>query len=380
MYSPGRYNNREPLKSGEQRIGNPVNRGCFSRILIDEQENRETLWQASFFLLELNDPNQSMFLEFFIKVAAIFCMVGFGILARKLRLIGSDSTTQLSKLVTWFFYPALVFSSLVENFTLDSLLANWALPVGTIVIMATGYIVGFFAMQFCRFSDDRQKHQFLFQSTINNYSFLPLPIILMLWGEAGVAMLVFSTLGSEIALWTLGIFALTGNRLRRDSLTHLLSVPMVAILSAIAVIALSGLLAGRGLEISPTGVFATLQGSFIEMLDIFGQATIPLAMFLAGSRVADLKLGHFFTMQQVSIVLLRLLLVPAAAVMLLFAMPFPDELMRILLVVAVMPSAIMSVVLSEVYDSDTDFAASTVLTTQLVSIFTIPVWLTLFLG
>ena len=109
-----------------------------------------------------------MFLQFFIRIAAIFCMIGFGVLAKKLRLIGDDATVQLSKLVTWFFYPALIFSSLVENFTLHDLLANWALPVGTVIIMVTGYVIGFLAVRIISFRDDDQKHQFLFQSTISN--------------------------------------------------------------------------------------------------------------------------------------------------------------------------------------------------------------------
>ncbi len=319
-----------------------------------------------------------MFIQFFIKIAAIFCMIGFGILAKKMRLIDSAATSQLSRLVTFFFYPALVFSSMVDNFTLDSLLSNWALPVGTLTIMAVGYIAGFVAVNILRFRGEKEKHQFLFQSTINNYSFLPLPIILMLWGREEVALLVFSTLGSEIAMWTLGIFALTGNRFRLSNLKHLLSVPMVAILTAIAVIVLRSLFSNPAADPVSAGALPEITGAVVNMLDVFGQATIPLAMFLAGSRVADLKLGHFFNLTQVSIVIMRLAIVPAAAVFVLYILPFSPEMMRILLVVAIMPSAIMSVVLSEVYNSDTDFAASTVLTTQLVSILTIPFCLTLF--
>ncbi len=320
----------------------------------------------------------TMFLQFFIRIAAIFCMIGFGVLAKKLKFIDSSATTQLSKLVTYFFYPALVFSSLVTNFTLETLLANWALPAGTIIIMSTGCIIGVIFVKIFHFGDKTQKGQFLFQTTINNYSFLPLPIILILWGEGGVAQLIFSTLGSEITLWTLGILVLTGNKLSMDSLRHLLSVPILAILSAIAVITFRSTAGGgAGEVIFSSEVFSLVSTSLMDMLDVFGAATIPLAMFLAGSRVADLKPRHFFAFKQISVVVLRLIIIPAAAIAILLSLPFSDELRRILLVVAVMPSAITSVMLSEVYNSDTDFAASSVLTTQLVSILTIPIWLSI---
>ncbi len=321
-----------------------------------------------------------MFLSFFIRVAAIFCMIGFGILAKKLKLINSDATTQLSRLVTFFFLPSLIFSSLVENFTPRTLLANWSLPAGSMLILITGYLVGVLFVHLLKFNDRRRKNQFVFQSTVNNYSFLPLPIVLMLWGDEGVARLLFSTLGSELVLWTLGVFVLTGNKLRRDSLKHLLSVPIMAIFAAVLVIFLRTFFGNPGAGIFAETFLPDAFAAFIDMLSIFGGATIPLAMFLAGSRGADLKPKHFFTLHQTALVILRLLVIPAVAAGILYALPFPWELKRILLVVAVMPSAITSVMISEVYGSDTDFAASSVLTTQLCSIITIPIWLTLFFG
>jgi predicted permease len=44
----------------------------------------------------------------------------------------------------------------------------------------------------------------LFQCIINNYSFLPMPLAFLFWGEQGLALLIFSTIDSEIAFWTLG--------------------------------------------------------------------------------------------------------------------------------------------------------------------------------
>jgi len=305
-------------------------------------------------------------------------MMGLGMLARRLNMIDKDVAGKMSRAVTNFFYPALIFTTLVSSFTIRELAENWVLPAGTVVIMSTGYILGLVFYRFIRFSGEREKNQFFFQCTINNYSFLPLPIVLMLWGNPGVAALIFSSLGSELCVWTLGIFGLTGNRFRKENLKQLLSVPMIAILTSVAVMIFRDFAwNSTGFAVNP--FLKDLGGSFFSVLDIFGKGTIPLAMFIAGSRMAELKPHHLFTPTQGYVVALRLLVIPAVAAAILLLLPFPLETRLVLLVVAIMPSAIASVVLSEVYDSDTEFAASCVLTTHLFSLLTIPAWLSLFL-
>lgn len=321
-----------------------------------------------------------MFIKLFIRIVAIFCMVGAGVLARKLDAVDDNTSSQMSKLVTNFFYPALIFTSLINSFTLKTLLQNWTLPAGMLLVMAIGYLIGVIAVRFINFSSDKERNQFAFQCTTNNYSFLPLPIILMLWGETGVAKLVFSTLGSEISVWTLGILALTGNKFRKENLKNLFSVPMIAIFLAILVILIKGLLENYNIMFTTDSVISEIFISFFSVIEIFGKAAIPVAMFIAGSRIADLKSQELLTLKQGYLVTLRLFLIPLFAILLLHILPFSKDIRMVLLVVAIMPSAVSSVFLSEVYGSDTEFAASSVLTTHLFSLITIPLWLSLFLG
>jgi malate permease and related proteins len=320
-----------------------------------------------------------MFIKLFIRILAIFCMIGFGALARKFKMLDRSTAGQMSMIVINFFYPALIFTSLAGNFTLKSLAKNWVLPTGTILIMTTGYLLGSFISRFVGFPGDKTKRQFLFQCTINNYSFLPLPIVFMLWGDRGVAALIFSTLGSEVAVWTLGVSALTGSRLRRKSLKQLLNVPIMSIFISVVVIATRDLIMGTQNLFLSSPFLKEVGSSFFSALNILGKGTIPLAMFIAGSSMADLKPHHLLTRQQGYVVGLRLLVIPAIAVIILHLLPFPLETRFILLVVATMPSAIASVVLGEVYKSDTEFASASVLNTHLFSLITIPLWLSLFL-
>ena len=318
-----------------------------------------------------------MFINLFLRILSVFILVFLGGVARKTDVLDAESTRRLSTAVKNFFYPALIFHTMFNNFTSGELMGNWLLPAGAFMIMVTGYCWGLLASRFILFKRSEEKSSFLFQCAINNYSFLPLPIVLMLWGGEGVAMLIFSTLGSEIAVWTVGVFALSGNRFQRRSLKNLASVPMLSIVCAIAAVLARDYFSG--LEPAQNGVIMQMGVSSMYALELLGGATIPLALLVVGSRILVLESRHILSIKQVYTAALRLLLIPATSALLLFLLPIAERMRLVLLVVAIMPSANASVILSEAYGTDVDFAASSVLVTHLFSLFTIPLWLSFFL-
>lgn len=308
----------------------------------------------------------------FVRLLAVLSMVLMGVLARRRGWLDTAGTRQVSLLVTNVLYPALIYASLVQTFTLSGLVANWTLPAGTLLMMLTGFLVGLVAAWGLRFRDERERRAFRFQCTINNYVFLPMPLVLIYWGSPGVALLVFSTVGSELAVWTLGVIALTGHRVHWRSLRHLVSMPMAAIGAAVLTLVLAEVTGWRAPE---TGFTGDLRKALLAVLDLVGKGTVPLAMMVAGSRMADLHPKHLLRAPQLALVALRLVAVPAASVALLRLLPFAAEARQVLTVVAVMPAAIASVMLSEIYDADSEFAAAAVLLTHAAALVTIPLWL-----
>lgn len=307
-----------------------------------------------------------------VRLLAVASMVLMGVLARRRRLLDAAGTRQISLLVTNVLYPALIYASLVQTFTLPGLASNWTLPAGTVMIMLVGFCVALLTARLVPCSDERERRAFRFQCTINNYVFLPMPLVLIYWGAKGVALLVFSTVGSELAVWTLGVMAMTGNRFHWRALRQLVSMPMGAILAAVLTL---GVLQVTGWRMPESGLVGDLRQALLGALDIVGKGTVPLAMMVAGSRMAELQPKHLLRLPQLAVVGLRLLVVPALALALLRFLPFAPDARNVLTVVAVMPSAIASVMLSEIYDADSDFAAAAVLLTHVAALFTIPLWL-----
>jgi predicted permease len=306
-----------------------------------------------------------------IRLLSVFLMVAAGAVARRRRMLDGESTGRLVALVTHIFYPALIYGSLVRKYTLAELCRNWGLPVGTLLIMAVGFTVGMAGSLLISKDRSGLRRAFRFQCTINNYVFLPLPLVMLYWGEKGVAMLLFSSIGSEIAVWTLGVLADGGISIRQMA-RRLLTMPMAAIAASIVTIVLRDRF---GLVLAPDSVAGQSGSALLDALTILGAAAPPLAMVVAGSRMAELHPRHLLQPMQVVVAALRLVLIPALALLALQLLPLEGEALAVLRVVAVMPAAIASVMLSELYKADSEFAAAAVLLTHVAALGTIPLWL-----
>ncbi len=316
-----------------------------------------------------------MFLQLFVRVLSIFFIIFVGAFARKKKFLNDETTSTLATCITNFFYPALIVSSITSGFTIKSLISNWLLPAGTILIMGIGYLTGMTFIKFLSFDSKKQENTFLFQCTINNYVFLPLPIVAMLLGNTGVAYLVFSSLGSEISVWTIGILGLTGNHFEKKAMKNLLSSPMVALVLSILIIFIRDHFVYSGIIVN--NFLKMILQMIGNSIDMFGKATVPLALFTAGSRMAHIKIHHIKTDKQLWLVFLRLVFIPAFACAVISLLPVSREIFLVLITVAIMPAAIASIILSDTYHADTEFASSSVLLTNIVSLLTIPLWLTL---
>jgi predicted permease len=113
----------------------------------------------------------------------------------------------------------------------------------------------------------------------------------------------------------------------------------------------------------------------IETCHLMGGATVPVSALVCGCRMADIRPHHIWNRLMAGTVLLRLVAVPALAVALLHTLPLDGLSLNALLVVAVQPSAMVSVSLAELHDRDPGFAAAVVFVTHVVCLLTLPVWL-----
>ena len=237
-------------------------------------------------------------------------------------------------------YPALILSSLTRNFTWSSLLTNWTLPGGSALIMLVGWLVGFLLLPLLHRQAAPTRAMFHFQCAINNYSFLPIMLALLLLGEQGVADIIYSAIGAEIVVWTLGIQALTagtaatappaqplvdviGQRLR-----NLASMPLLAMALGGGWLLLGHITQGASVALFQQSVGLHVGEMVTTALKMTGDATIPIAALIVGARIGEMQVGQIFSRLIVGTTLLRLVVIPALATPSFVWLPFPPPSVR----------------------------------------------------
>lgn len=311
-----------------------------------------------------------------LKTLTIFIVMAFGFAARRRGVVDAAFNRMLSALLLNVFYPALIFSSLTNRFSLSGLAENILLPAGSFMILLCGWAIGAVILRFYRFKNEVTGRLFHFQCALNNYSFLPLMLAAALMGGEAMALVVYSTLGAEIFVWTFGIQAIVGGPFRLGALRKLVSMPMIAMAAAFAAIAARAALRSCAAVDRAAGLLPVWQ-MFMDALALTGQATIPVSAVIAGIRMAGLHPRRILTPAIGAVTFLRLVLIPAAALLSLRLLPLSPDGAEALALVAVMPCALASVTLAEVYGGDADFAAGSVMTTHALCVITIPLWLRL---
>jgi len=316
----------------------------------------------------------------FLKIVSIFLIVLSGWALRRKGWFGDGFNRELSLLLINLFYPCLIVSSIVRNFTFAELLANWMLPVGVAGILGTGWLIGRLIAPRLTRTPEPTRRCFHLLCMMNNYSFLPIMLVAALWGEKAVARVSFAALGAELCVWTLGVKAISGQKFSWAFLKNLRSMPMLALAAALAILAGQAGLTRIGM---PAPAADTPLHQILQMLlhtaHITGQATIPVSAVICGSRLATLASDHLFSPLMAGLCAIRLLLVPAICIAVIRLLPLPPEIAATLIVVAIQPCAMASVSLAEVYGSDAHFTSAAILVSHLLCLLTLPLWLHLML-
>jgi predicted permease len=300
------------------------------------------------------------------QILSVFLLIGFGWIFSKSFKIPDAGTVTLTNILVKVSYPCFVFTAVLERYDSDLLRKNWALPLIAIAMPLIGYMIGRIFLLFAKPGREKRR-AFLYNCAINNYLFLPLPIISARYGMEGVILLTFMTIGSEIAVWTIGVYSITGGRLDRSAFRKILNVPLISLVTALIVAHFTS-----GADFWEDRAVTLVMGNVRAM----SATTIPLAMLVAGINIGRLKAKHIFADHWVGwISLMRLLVIPA---ILLIGLRFVglDPLGRkVASVVAVMPTAIASTVFVEHYGGDREFIGASIIVTTVLMLLTAPLLL-----
>lgn len=314
-------------------------------------------------------------MDYALQVLFVLALMAVGYVARKRGVVSAVGTSEMVRVLIAVIYPCLIFSS-VTRLNAQDLAANWIMPAMALAIAGTGLLLGLIALRCLKGVDQQRASAFLFQNTINNYLFLPLPLVMLLWGERGVALLVFASMGFELTVWTVGVFLFNRSSKFSEGIRMMFGPPLIALIFSIGWVCVRDLL-HPGLP--EGGILADVSRRVLELFyfgaETVGKATVAVSMLVSGSRIAALDVKAAFDKHVWIVSALRLVVTPVIFILILKLIPMPELAYGILAVVAVMPAAVASLVFSERFGGDSDFIATTLLVTHLGAIVTIPLLL-----
>ncbi|MCK5594898.1 AEC family transporter [bacterium] len=310
------------------------------------------------------------FWSIWIEIIYVFLLIFIGVFAKRLNIISNEGSKSLSGILMNIAWPALLFSAMLKKCNWSLIRENLVLIVIGALIVVVGYIIGIIGARIGKIPKPR-KSAFLYACMINNYSFLPLPIVLVLFGEKGVVLLALCNLGTILVQWTLGIYIVTAHKLEISSLKKIVNMPLIAIVLGMV---LSGFHPQFPKPVADLGLV------FMRLLSALGQTTIPIAMLIAGFVLADIHYLNVFKDKNVILInVLRLVVIPACILALISFLNMPIISKKIASVIAIMPVAIATSVVIKQYGGDEKFAASAIYSTTLLSIITIPAFLVIII-
>lgn len=295
-------------------------------------------------------------------VIPIFGVMGLGVFIRKLNWLTEEADKSLMRVCVNVLLPCLILDKSLGNPALSQPSNLLLAPLMGYLIVAFGIWVAWLAKPLHGLREPAERRTFAVTVGMHNYGYVPLPLALLLFDQKTAGVLFLHIIGVEMAMWTLGVMVMSGGA-NRDW-RKLLNAPLFAILFAILINAL-------GWDVHEPQVVST-------GIHWLGGCAIPLALILIGAIMAD-HIGDFHSAHGWRVmgvgVALRIGLLPLVFLLVAKFLPMTTEHQRVLILEAAMPTAVFPVILSKIYQGNPATAMRAVLSTAVISLVTIPLWI-----
>jgi predicted permease len=303
--------------------------------------------------------------QLLLLVLPVFALIAVGVLVRRLGWMEAAAETSLIRLAVYLCYPCLIFESIANNPALRSP-GNLFMPplVGFFVIWGS-IRLGLLTARVVGLEIGTGLRTFALSAGLMNYSYLALPVIQGIWGAQSIGVLLMHNLGVEAALWTVGLLVLSGTSLR-DGWRRLIGPVFISLVLAVTA--------------NLTRVAPLLPKVASDTIHALAVCAIPLGLVMTGVNLAKYLRapeGLFDAKVSIAANLLRMGVLPALMILLARYLPCSIDLKRVIVVQAAMPSAVMPIILAQLYGGHPRTAVQIVLTTTGLGIVLIPLWLRL---
>jgi malate permease and related proteins len=308
------------------------------------------------------------YLQLLLLVLPVFALIGVGVGVRRVHWIEGEAETSLIRLAVNVCYPCLIFESVAGNAALRSPGNLFLPPLVGFGITWVSIRAGLWMARAIGLHVGTGLRTFALTVGITNYGYLPLPIMAAIWGAESQGVLLVHNVGVEIAIWTVGLLVLSGESLRQGW-RRLVSPIMITLVLAVVC--------------NLTGLTSLLPAVATTTIHALAVCAIPLGLIMTGVNLAQYlhePSSLFDARVSGAAMLLRLGVLPVLMLLLAKYLPCSIELKRVIVVQAAMPTAVIPIIIAQLYGGHPRTAVQIVLGTTALGIFVIPLWLRAGLG
>lgn len=303
-----------------------------------------------------------------LQMIILLVVVLAGYVSHRCNLMGSDFDKRLSAFIIDVSCPCLILSSVFGDTLPDRSLI---LP-----LLAISFATYLFLFLLARVvskilgRDDVERGLFSFMVMFANVGFLGYPVAASIFGPEAVFYASLLNMPNTLFVFVFGVsFIKGGSASLRNFDWHLLFTPaMLASYASIIIVAL-------GVDFVPQVIS--------QPVKLIGGITVPGALLIIGSSMADINLGSAFRQPRVyAITAVRLVVVPllvfAVAHLVALVVPIPPLVININTVIIGMPVASYGTMFCLRYGRDDTLMVQATMLTTLLSAISIPLLALLF--
>ena len=299
-------------------------------------------------------------------MAQIFAMGAMGFYLVRRGLIHESGLKVLSFLSINVFFPLFIFYQIIEHFDAVRIPFWWQFPLINISLACTGLLIS--SLITIR-HQGHLKDGFVAVSTLNNGGYIPMLMVMSLplghWAGTIYTCVIFSIIGFDLCLWSLGVWLITKEKSGRMDLKNLFNPPLISMFAALFIVLTIG---GH---IIPEAV--------LKPVNVLGEAALPVAMIVIGGNLSLTSFAGINWTQVSGAVLIKLIVLPLITLAVLLVAKLNPFVSFVAIIQACMPTSITISVIARNYGTkNQDFINQGIFVTHLLSMITIPIFLALY--
>lgn len=299
------------------------------------------------------------------QMIVLFSLMGLGFLLYRLHIFDLDTNNKLTTFVLSITTPCMVLDSVLrtEKYSdAHTIFTIIGIALITYIIMP---FIGLLLSKILRTPYD-ETGLYIFMTVFSNIGFIGYPIMRAIFGNDSVFHTSLFGMVFNIMVFTLGVYLIGIGRQGSNKLNFKNLLTPGVICSLLALVLYLGHVRAPSIITNFTGMI--------------GDMTTPLAMIIIGVTLGAMNLKKVFNEKRVYIYTLLKQLVLPIILYPIIAYFIKDAYLRgLTLIMIAMPVGSSAVLFTNKYGGDSELAAKTIFMTTLISVFTIPFIVYLFL-